>query len=173
MFSGAYSLTSLDLTNWDTMNTPIFSDWILGMTGTIICNDPDNGGTGEAGTGTVNGFPCNTYTASFDLTINQKPNQQEPSTGLPIEFDVVFTEAIDPTTFTPADITQNGTATGITWIIINSGDDINFTLQAVDIIGAGTVIPSVAANLISTAGGSSNNASTSTDNSVTFTIGQP
>lgn len=173
MFYGASLLTSLDLTNWDTTNTQSFIDWILGMTGTIFCNDPDNGGTGEAGTGTVNGFPCNTYTASFDLTINQKLNQQDPSTGFPIEFDVVFTEAIDPATFTLADITQNGTATGIVWNIINSGDNINFILQATAITVAGTIIPSVAENLISTAGGSSNNASTSTDNSVTFTLGQP
>lgn len=124
-----------------------------------------DGATNNASTATDNSV---TYAASFDLTINQKGAQADPTSSLPIEFDVVFTEAIDNTTFTTADITQNGTATGVTWNIINSGDDINFTLQATAITGAGTVIPSVAGSLISTAGGSSNNASTSTDNSVTY-----
>jgi len=59
IFNGASSLTSLDLTNWDTDPQPSNTNWILGMTGTIICNDPDSGGTGAAGSGTVNGAPCN------------------------------------------------------------------------------------------------------------------
>ena len=63
----------------------------------------------------------------------------DPTNALPIEFDVVFEEAIDPTTFTSADITQNGTATVDSWNIVNSGDNINFTLQATAISADGTV----------------------------------
>jgi len=59
MFFGASGLTSLDLTNWDTDPQPSSTSWISGMTGTIICNDPDSGGTGAAGDGTVNGVACN------------------------------------------------------------------------------------------------------------------
>lgn len=59
MFLNASSLTSLDLTNWDTNPLPSYDYWIVGMTGTIICNDPDGGGSGAAGTGTVNGVACN------------------------------------------------------------------------------------------------------------------
>jgi hypothetical protein len=110
-----------------------------------------------------------TYSTTFDVTVNQKGAQADPTASTPIEFDVVFSEAIDDTTFTTADITQNGTATGVTWNIINSGDDINFTLQATAITGNGTVIPSLAASGVQTAVGKNNNASTATDNEVTYT----
>jgi surface protein len=60
MFSGATSLTSLDLTNWNTESGPSYGGWILGIDPEIIyCNDPDGGGTGLPGTGTVNGVECN------------------------------------------------------------------------------------------------------------------
>ena len=59
MFSGASGLTSLDLTNWDTDPMPSNSLWINAMTGTIFCNNPDGGGGGASGSGTVNGESCN------------------------------------------------------------------------------------------------------------------
>lgn len=108
------------------------------------------------------------YDTKFDLTIEQKVAQLDPTQTVPIEFDVVFDEAIDPLTFTIADITQNGTATGITWNIINSGDNINFTLQATAVGTDGTVHPSVAAMTIQTVSLKDNNASTSVDNIVTY-----
>ncbi|MCO4793980.1 MAG: Ig-like domain-containing protein, partial [Bacteriovoracaceae bacterium] len=109
-----------------------------------------------------------TYAPAYNVTINQKGAQADPTALTPVEYDVVFSEAISPATFTTADITQNGTATGITWNIINSGDNINFTLQATAITGDGTVIPSINASLITSAFGGNNNASTSTDNSVNY-----
>ena len=110
----------------------------------------------------------NSVTYRLDVTVEQKVGQVDPATTLPIEFDVVFTEAIDNTTFVVGDISQGGTATGITWNLINSGDDINFTLQATAIVGAGTVIPSLNAAVVQTSEGADNTASTSVDNSVTF-----
>jgi len=59
MFTGASGLTSLDLSNWNTASSPSSTGWISNMTGTIICNDPDNGGIGTPGSGTVNGVDCN------------------------------------------------------------------------------------------------------------------
>ena len=59
MFNGASGLTSLDLTNWDTDPNPTNVSWLTNMTGTIICNDPDNGGVGSPGSGHINGAPCN------------------------------------------------------------------------------------------------------------------
>jgi hypothetical protein len=109
-----------------------------------------------------------TYVDSIDFTINQKGTQADPTASLPVEFDVVFESAIDNTTFTTADITQNGTATGITWNIINSGDDINFTLQATAVAGEGTIIPSLAGSTVQNAITVNNNPSTSTDNDVTY-----
>ena len=77
------------------------------------------------------------------VTINQSILQNDPAKVVPVEFDIIFEEAIDPLTFTTADITQDGTATGITWNLINSGDNTNYTLQATTITGDGTLMPSI------------------------------
>ena len=84
----------------------------------------------------------------FDVSIDQKLAQLDPTANLPIEFDVVFSEPIDNTTFDVTDITQAGTATSISWNIINHGDDINFTLQATGTATEGTIIPTIAANSV-------------------------
>jgi hypothetical protein len=127
----------------------------------------DDGGSAvnDASTSTDNSV---TYNVDFDVTVNQKGGQADPTTSLPVEFDVVFSEAITPASFTTADITQNGTATGITWTITDSGDATTFYLRATAVSGEGTLIPSIAANTVTTGGGGDNNASTSTDNSVHY-----
>ncbi|MBT7611039.1 MAG: VCBS repeat-containing protein [Bacteriovoracaceae bacterium] len=103
------------------------------------------------------------------VTINQSILQNDPAKVVPVEFDIIFEEAIDPLTFTTADITQDGTATGITWNLINSGDNTNYTLQATTITGDGTLMPSISAiTIIKTVSLKDNNASTSTDNTVTY-----
>ncbi|MCO4754398.1 MAG: hypothetical protein KC478_07935, partial [Bacteriovoracaceae bacterium] len=109
-----------------------------------------------------------TFNTIITVTINQAGAQADPTSSLPISFDVVFEEAINAATFTTADITQNGTATGLTWSIVNSGDDTNFTLQATAITVDGTVVPSIALNLVQTSYGANNSASTATDNSVSY-----
>ena len=82
---------------------------------------------------------------------------------------MVFSEPIDNTTFDVTDITQAGTATSISWNIINHGDDINFTLQATGTATEGTIIPTIAANSVQTTILGQNNASTNlTDGSVNY-----
>ena len=105
--------------------------------------------------------------SGITTTINQAVAQSDPTNALPITFTVVFSEAIDPTSFTTTDITQNGTAGAITWNITNSGDDRNFTLTATA-SGDGTLIPSMAAGAVQNLAGKINAASTSTDNTVTL-----
>lgn len=106
------------------------------------------------------------------VTINQSGTQADPTTALPVNFAIVFSEPIDASTFTVADIRQNGTALGITWSITNSGDNQNFTLSAVA-SGAGTLVPSLNAGsdsaiVVKDRAGNHNSASTSADNSVSF-----
>ena len=109
-----------------------------------------------------------THIPAFAVTINQQGGQADPTATLPILYDVIFAEAINPATFTTADITQGVSATGVTWNIINSGDNINFTLQATGAATDGTIVPSLAANVVQTALGANNASSTATDNSVTY-----
>jgi alpha-tubulin suppressor-like RCC1 family protein len=102
--------------------------------------------------------------AGIAVTVNRSDTQLKTTDATPISFDVTFDSAITAATFTNADITQNGTATGITWNIANSGDDTNFTLTATAVTGEGTVIPSIGSNKVTPV----NDASTSTDNTVLF-----
>jgi len=102
------------------------------------------------------------------VTINQATGQSDPTNALPINFTVVLSEAVDPSSFTVSDITQTGTATGITWTITDSGDRMNFTLRATAVTGAGTLIPSIAAGAVIDPTGNGNTASVSTDNTVTY-----
>ena len=106
------------------------------------------------------------------VTINQSGTQIDPTTTLPVNFAVSFSEPIDTATFTTSDIRQNGTALGITWIITNSGDNQNFTLSAIA-SGAGTLVPSITAGtdsvvIVKDRAGNHNSVSTSADNSVAF-----
>jgi hypothetical protein len=107
------------------------------------------------------------------VTVNQGSSQVDPTNALPIVFSVVFSEPITVNSFTTADIKQNGTATGVTWKITDTGDHQTFTLSATALAGSGTVIPSIPANRVTDRVGNTNTASTSTDNSVTYTTSVP
>ena len=89
-----------------------------------------------------------TFVDSFNVSINQKSGQADPTNSFPVEFDVVFELAIDDATFTVADITQNGTATDVSWTITNSGNNTDYTLRATALTGTGTIIPSIDAGLV-------------------------
>ncbi len=110
-----------------------------------------------------------------DVSINQTVGQADPASSAPIVFNLVWSEQIDVDTFSTADITQNGTAGsgGITWVIADSGDHRNFTLTATAISGDGTVEPSIRAGAVEDLYGNSNNASSATDNTVTYLTGSP
>ncbi len=103
------------------------------------------------------------------VTITQAAGQPDPTSALPINFTVQFSEPINTATFTPADITQTGTAASVVWNIANSGDNTTFTLSAVS-SGYGTVAPIIEANKVLDLSGNNNTASNlaPTDNSVEF-----
>lgn len=106
------------------------------------------------------------------VTIDQAGTQGDPATALPILFTVAFSEAINPATFTAADVTQSGTATGVTWTLSTS-DNITWTLSATALLSSGTVVPTIAASMVQDQAGNPSNASSSTDNSVTFNYPAP
>jgi len=112
-------------------------------------------------------------TVAPTVTVNQAVGQPDPTGFFPVKFAVVFSEPIVASIFTSSDITQNGTATGVTWTITDSGDHMNFTLSATAATGSGTLQPSIAANRITDLVGNNNSASTSTDNSVVYDITRP
>src|SRR5215207_7613096 len=131
----------------------------------------DLAGTGNLASTSTDNSVTFVDNAPPTVTVNQASAQSDPASALPISFVVVFSEPLLPGTFTTADITQTGTATGITWTITNPlNDQRNFSLQATAVTGAGTLIPSIAANTVTDLAGNNNTASTSTDNTVTFNV---
>jgi len=131
------------------------------------------GNTNQASSNVSDGTITFTDNVSPTVTINQSSTQTDPTGILPVKFTVVFSEPIIASIFTPSDITQSGTATGITWSIADSGDHKTFTLSATAVTGRGTLIPSIAANRVTDFIGNNNTASTSTDNTVTYETTAP
>ncbi|MBN2078932.1 MAG: hypothetical protein JW838_08195, partial [Spirochaetes bacterium] len=153
--TSAYTITG---SSWSAADT----SW----TGSFIFVD-DN----EESTGTLNisGFtdlfsqvmiPDSTHAIIVDtdnpsVTVDQAGTQSDPTSALPIEFTIVFSEAIDPATFAVGDITQSGTATGITWALSTS-DNITWTLSATAVTGEGTLVPSLGAGVVTDTTGNGN-----------------
>jgi hypothetical protein len=94
------------------------------------------------------------------VSVAQNSGQIDPTNSTPVSFDVVFSEPIDPASFTTADISFSGGAAGITWSITSLGDNVNFTLNATTVSVAGTIIPNIAASVIADLAGNLNFAST-------------
>ena len=101
-------------------------------------------------------------TTAPTVTVKKAITQTDPAYTLPIKFDVVFSEPINGSVFTASDISQNGTATGITWSISDSGDHKNFTLNAT-VSGYGSLWPFIAANRVTDMVGNNNTPSPITD----------
>ncbi len=108
--------------------------------------------------------------ASPTVTINQAGNQADPTSAAPIHFTVVFSEAVSD--FTAEDVTLGGTALGkqVTKV---SGTGTTYNVEVGGMTGSGTVVASIAAGKANDVVGNPNAASTSTDNSVQYTLPLP
>ena len=106
-------------------------------------------------------------TTAPTVTINQAAGQADPTSASPINFTVVFSEAV--TGFTSADVTLGGTAGATTVAVTGTGP--TYTVAVSGMTANGTVIASIAAGRVQDAAGNPNAASTSSDNTVTYTAG--
>lgn len=107
-------------------------------------------------------------TVGPSMELDQMPGQADLTALVPIFFDLVFSEPVDASAFLSSSVVNGGTATGIIWSLLDSGNHMNFTLSATAIATSGTVIPSFAAGAFKDLAGNSGTASTSTDNTVTY-----
>jgi LPXTG-motif cell wall-anchored protein len=117
-----------------------------------------------ASTSTDNTVTWNPDVTPPSVTINQGATQTDPIGISPVVFDVVFSENV--TGFATGDVTLSGTAGATTALV--SGSGMNYTVSVSGMTQDGTVIASIAAGVASDAAANPNNASTSTDNTVTF-----
>jgi hypothetical protein len=100
------------------------------------------------------------------VTINQSAGQADPTNNAALSFTVVFSEAINPATFTAADISLSGTGVATVGTPTTS-DNITWTVP-VTATGNGTIIASLAASVVTDVNSNPNLLSTSTDNTITY-----
>ena len=99
------------------------------------------------------------------VTINQAIGQADPTSTSPINFTVVFNEAIS--NFATGDVTISGGAGGVKTATV-SGGPTTYTVAVTGMTTSGTVIASIGAGVATDALGNTSSASTSTDNTVTW-----
>lgn len=104
-----------------------------------------------------------------NVTINQAATQPDPTSASPINFTVVFDQPV--TGFATGDVSLSGTAGATTGIVTGSGSTYNVAVSGMT--ASGTVIASIAAGVAQDACSQPNNASTSTDNTVTISCVPP
>jgi len=103
------------------------------------------------------------------VTINQAGGQADPTDGSIINFTVIFSESVSD--FATGDVTLSGTAGATTATVTGSGTTYNVAVTGMT--DSGTVIASIDVDKAIGATSNTNNASASTDNSVTYDISDP
>jgi len=105
-------------------------------------------------------------TTAPTVTINQAAGQADPTSASAINFTVVFSESVSD--FATGDVTLSGTAGATTATVTGSGTTYNVAVSGMT--SSGTVIASIAAGVAHDAAHNPNEASTSTDNTVTYNL---
>lgn len=127
----------------------------------------DTAGNSTAATNGPFAFVVNNDAPTISSFARQS-GQTTPINVLPVAFTLVFSEAIDPTTFAAGDISNTGTATSVTWTV-GTADNITWTISATVVGGVGTLIPQLAAGAIADIAGNTNAATATSSNSVLYT----
>ena len=100
------------------------------------------------------------------VTIDQGGSQSDPTSTSPIDFDVVFSEPV--TGFDASDVNLSGSTAPGTLVAVVTGGPANYTVSVSGMTGSGTVVASIGAGAAQDGASNPSEASTSTDNSVTY-----
>ena len=157
---------------------PAYQVEVSGMTanGTVIATIPA-GAVLDAGSNpnTTSMSTDNTVTYAVadteppTVTINQAAAQADPTGSGPILFDVVFSEPV--TGFIAAGVTLSGTAGATTAVVTGSGPAYQVAVSGMT--ASGTVIATIPAGAALDGASNPNDASASTDNTVTYAVAAP
>jgi hypothetical protein len=104
------------------------------------------------------------------VTIDKAAGQLDPTNTSPINFTAVFSKPVSG--FTGAGVTISGTAGGTKAATVSGGPS-TYNVAVSGMTTSGTVIATIPAGVARDAAGNLNTASTSTNNSVTFTFVSP
>jgi uncharacterized repeat protein (TIGR01451 family) len=110
-------------------------------------------------------------TVSPTVTINQKAGQADPTSATPINFTATFSEVV--TGFTGADVDLSASTAPGTLSAFVTGSGATYNVAVSGMTGDGTVIASIPAKAAFDAASNGNDASTSTDNSVSYIFNLP
>jgi hypothetical protein len=165
--SGTAGATTAAITGGGTTYTVAVTG--MANSGTVIASIPAGvahdaaGNRNATSTSTDNAV---TYNAPELLVmINQAASQADPTNVSPINFTVEFSEST--TDFATGDVTLSGTAVATTATVTGSGTTYNVAVSGMTTNGS--VIATIPAGVAHDIAGNPNAASTSTDNSVTYT----
>jgi hypothetical protein len=151
---------------------------VTGMTtgGTMNITVPDGVAFNPAGEGNAPGYG---YIGSDvvwapggpSVTVDQAPGQPDPANTSPIRFQVAFSSDIDVRLVDLSKVIVSGTAGGVKVLALSqlfSGDFKHWILAVSGMSTGGTVIVTMPEGVLVTIDGRPNHASTSTDNTVTW-----
>ncbi len=118
----------------------------------------------------INPAPAGPDETDPTVTINQASGQGDPTYTSPINFTVVFNEPV--VDFATGDVTLGGTASATTGIVseIAPNDGTTYNVAVSGMTGSGTVTASLASGVAHDASANLNEASTSSDNSVSYIL---
>ena len=155
---------------------PVYTVSVTGMTGsgTIVADIPAAAAQDAASlSNTASNSIDKTVTFNFvadttdpTVTINQGSTQNDPTSAPSIVFDVLFSEPV--LGFSAVDVTLSGTALATTAVVSGTGPAYTVTVSGMTV--SGTVTATIAASIATDIAGNANDASTSTDNTVTFAV---
>jgi hypothetical protein len=140
---------------------------IVSLSAGVASDDAGNASTASTSTDNTVTFIAN---QAPSVVINQAVGQADPTNSSPINFTVVFDEPVSGFGDSSADVTLTGTA-GATTAVVSEIAPLDGTTYDVAVTGMttdGTVIATVPAGAASDSLGAPNTASSSTDNTVTF-----
>jgi len=107
-----------------------------------------------------------TYITPLNVTINQNPSQDDPTSVDSALFDIVFSRDIETSSFTSSDLTITGSSGTVN--LLTEIDAQNWTAEITGMTDGDTVILSLEADTVQDSSGNINLASTSSDNQVTY-----
>ncbi len=156
-------LVAIDATSLDQLGVSVSVSGDTAVAGAPYDGDDDGDGDG---TQSGSAYVFVPGTAGPSVTVNQAAGQADPTATSPIRFDVVFSEPV--TGFDAADVILSGTAAGpLTATVTGSG--ATYTVTVSGMTSRGTVIATIRAGAATDPATDPSFASTSSDNTVTYT----
>jgi len=131
-------------------------------------NNPNQASTSADGTVTWN-LPAAPDTTAPTVTVDQAMSQSDPASGTTVVFTAIFSEPV--TGFADTDVVLGGSAGATTAVV--SGGPVVYTITVSGMVGNGTVLAAVPAGAAIDGAGNPNTASSSADNSITWSTAGP